>query len=353
MMWPPSQGHLFEKLALNICFIAQVADGIDVAYSFMLHYELADSELGSVRFGISALCEMGLSLRTVMEPSRYPLQLPWLLRTQEALAELDLELLLALVNDRLWTPEFLSPRPSSPLTRIDDEFAMLASINPTIFTSQLEAIHGQMPAALSGPPKVAIRRMLAALHEYWDACFVPHWPRMRAILEADITHRGRVIAQTGMTEMLNNISASMSFTESTINLKLTSVPMDRTVKVDGRGVMLVPTMFTRRASAPVDLKEDPLVLYPARGQGAMWETERVVNPEAVKNVLGHTRASLLTALATPASSTELGIRFGISASAVNQHLRALKDVGLLTSTRYGHSMLYLRSELGDALLGSG
>ena len=92
-------------------------------------------------------------------------------------------------------------------------------------------------------------------------------------------------------------------------------------------------------------------MYPARGQGAMWGAEQVVNPRAVANVLGETRASLLTALVSPASSTELGIRFGVSASAVNQHLRALRDVGLVTSTRYGHSMLYLRSELGSALLG--
>lgn len=62
-------------------------------------------------------------------------------------------------------------------------------------------------------------------------------------------------------------------------------------------------------------------------------------------------AALLTALAEPASSTELGVRFGVTASAVNQHLRALKAGRLVNSTRYGHSVLYLRSELGAALLG--
>ena len=41
---------------------------------------------------------------------------------------------------------------------------------------------------------------------------------------------------------------------------------------------------------------------------------------------------------------------GVTASAVNQHLRVLRDAGLLVSTRYGRSVLYLRSELGSALL---
>ena len=34
----------------------------------------------------------------------------------------------------------------------------------------------------------------------------------------------------------------------------------------------------------------------------------------------------------------------------NQHLRVLRDAGLVTSTRYGRSVLYFRSELGASLL---
>lgn len=318
----------------------------------MLHYDLGDSGLSEIRFGISPLCEMGLSLRAIKEPSRYPLQVPWLSRTLDVRAELDLELLLGLVNDRLWTPDFLNPRPSSPLTRVDDEFAVLEELSARDFTRHLESVHGQLPPALSGSPRTAMRRMVTALREYWELCFAPYWPRMRTILEADITHRGRIMAQSGLAEMLNEISSSLKFDGRSLNLTLASVPAERRVAVDGRGVMLVPTMFTRRASAPVELSEAPMVLYPARGQGALWETEEIVNPQAVADLLGKTRASLLTALVTPASSTELGVRFGVSTSAVNQHLRALLAVGLVTSTRYGHSMLYLRSQLGSALLGA-
>ncbi|SEJ22399.1 Helix-turn-helix domain-containing protein [Arthrobacter sp. yr096] len=323
--------------------------GIDVALCFMLRYELSDADLGGVRFGISPLCELGLSLRAIRDPSRYPLQVPWLRRTEDARSRLNLEGLLALVDERHWTPDFLNPRPSSPLTRIDDEFAALSVIPAEQFHSDLMSVHGVIPAFYAGPARPAIRRMVGVLEDFWDSCFAPHWLRMRTILEADIVYRGRQIAQSGLFTMLNDLSATADFDGHALSIRL-QTPVSRTEQTDGLGLTLVPTMFTRRASAPVSAGMPPMLMYPARGQGAMWETERVANPAAIVAVLGEVRTSLLTALAAPASSTELGVRFGVTTSAVNQHLRVLRDAGLVTSTRYGRSVLYFRSELGSALL---
>lgn len=317
----------------------------------MLRYLLQDADLGGVRFGLSPLCELGLSLRAVREPARYPLQLPWLIRTEEARARLDGGVLMALVNDRLWTPDFLNPRPDSSSVRIEDELDRLRRMPGERFERDLLSIHPRMPDELGGPPREAIGRMVDALQDYWDACFQPWWPRMRTILEADIVYRGRQIAQAGLSEMLNGLSSTVEFDGAVVSIALKS-PEHRTEPTSGLGLTLVPTMFTRRASAPVRAGEPPLLMYPARGQGAMWETEQVENPAAIAELIGTPRAALLVALADPASSTELGIRFGVTASAVNQHLRALRAAGLVTSARYGHSVLYLRSELGQALLGA-
>jgi len=316
----------------------------------MLRYTLAENDLGDIRFGLSPLCEMGLSLRSVREPSRYPLQLPWLRRTEGARSTLDTEVLDALIDDRLWTPDFLNPRPASPLTRMGDELDALRRSSPDRFVRQLVALHGTMPAALAGDPRRALARTADALEAYWHACFEPYWARMRTILEADIVYRGRQVAQVGLAGMLNGISPTIAFSDNVIALTMRQ-PVHSTIEVAGRGVTLVPTMFTSRASAPIDGAELPIVMYPARGQGTMWQTETAPSDAGAIGVLGATRAALLTALAEPASSTELGIRFGVSTSAINQHLRALLVGRLVTSTRYGHSMLYLRSELGSALLG--
>ncbi|ANZ41526.1 hypothetical protein BBK82_41835 [Lentzea guizhouensis] len=58
-------------------------------------------------------------------------------------------------------------------------------------------------------------------------------------------------------------------------------------------------------------------------------------------------------LAEPRSSTDIARLTGVTTSAVNQHLRALRDAGLLTAQRHGRSVLCARSELGDALVSHG
>ena len=321
---------------------------IDVVYRYMLRYVLNEADVASVRFGISPMCELGLSLRAIRDPARFPLQLPWLRRTEQARAELDFAVLDALIDDRLWTPDFVNPRPESPLTRIDDEFAALAELSPRAFVDGLVAVHGRVPEVLAGSPRQGLRRVVRALRELWTATFEPYWPRMRAVLEADVVHRGRQIAQSGLSAMLNGVSSTVDYADGVVAVRLRN-PLERVQAIDGSGLTLVPTMFTRRASAPIG-EGPPMLMYPARGQGALWEAEPVANPAALAGILGETRAALLAALGDPASSTELGVRFGVTTSAVNQHLRALRDAGLLASTRYGRSVLYLRSELGSALL---
>ncbi|MWB99490.1 ArsR/SmtB family transcription factor [Agromyces seonyuensis] len=314
----------------------------------MLTYALSDEAVGAIRFGLSPLTELGLSLRMIRNPARYPLQLGWLRRTETARAGLDHEVLDALIDDRGWTVDFVNPRPRSPLTRIDDELAALAAIDPTEFRRDLVAVHGHVPAVLDGPHEAAVARVVAALGEFWAAAFEPFWPRIRAVLEADIAYRARLVAKTGVAEMLGGLSPRVQYDHGELRIRLTD-PTPRRREVGDEGLALIPTMFTANASAPVG-DGPPLLLYPARGQGALWEAERPLNPGAAAGVLGETRAVLLRALGEPASSTELAVRFDVTTSAVNQHLRALRAAGLLTSSRYGRSILYLRSPLGTALL---
>jgi DNA-binding transcriptional ArsR family regulator len=316
----------------------------------MLRYRLSESDLGEIRFGVSPLCELGLSLRALRDPARYPSQVPWLMRTRDARDRLDLAPLLSLLDERMWTPDFLNPRPDSPLTTIESEMAALARIDPRIFVTSIEKVHGHVPPAFTGPPRRALERTLAALGAYWDGVFAPWWPRMRSVLQADIVHRGRQMAGLGLSAMLGGLSAKVEFDDNVLSVHLAD-RRQRTVDIAGRGLTLVPTMFTRGASVPVDDAEPPMLLYAARGHGMMWATEKPASAAAVAELLGRTRAALLAALAEPASSTELALRFEVTTSAVNQHLRALHAGGLVTSTRYGRSVLYFRSELGEALLG--
>jgi len=318
----------------------------------MIEYELGELDLGEVRFAISPLNELGLALRVFRDPGRYPHHLPWLRMTEAARAGLDTEMLRALTNDQLWTPDFLHPLPTSPLTRFADELAGVAALPPRVVRDRLREVHPELPPVLAGRPDRVLARVVRAVQGFWDACFEPWWPRMRAVLEADVAHRGRVIAQRGLAAMFADLSVRMRLVGNVVQVT-TSSRIGYQRSTTGVGLTLVPSLFSRGGSTPITPEQPPLVMYAARGIGTLWTADRVTGPAALADLLGAPRASLLALLDSPASSTELGVRLGVTTSAVNQHLRALRAAGLLTSARHGRAVLYLRSELGDRLLRGG
>lgn len=316
----------------------------------LIEYELAGMDVADVRFAISPLNELTLSLRTFRDPGRYPVHLPWLERTQAARAALDVPVLRALTNDLLWTPDYLTPRPYTPLTRIEDDLAAVARVDLGRMVADLRAVHPRrLPAPLRGEPADVQARITAALREYWRACFDPWWQRMRAVLQADVVHRGQVMSSYGVGAMFAGLSDRVRLVDGIVRVRLSSNTSFRR-PTTGEGLTLVPTLFTRGATTPISPDEPPMIMYGVRGAGTLWQVEPRRSSAVLGNLLGPVRAGLLTALATPASSTELAGRIGVTTSAVNQHLRALRDGGLLTSARHGRSVLYLRSELGDALV---
>ncbi|MEU7871857.1 helix-turn-helix domain-containing protein [Dactylosporangium sp. NPDC049140] len=318
----------------------------------MIRYELGGPDLGDVRFAVSPLNELVLSLRAWRHPGLFPLHLPWLRDLASVRDQLDDAVLLALTNERGWTPDFLSPRPHSPLTRLDDELARLAGTDPAAVRRDLRAVHGTtpLPPPLRGSGPRVLARIVAALRDYWQRCFAPHWPRMRALLEGDVTYRGRRLAQGGPAAMFAELSGTVRLAGRVVEVRLPNAEV-RYTRVVTDGLTLVPTLWTWNASAPIAPEEPPMILYAARGLATLWQPQTLPAPGAVAELIGATRAGLLQHLETPASSTELASRLGVTPSAVNQHLRALHAGGLLITARHGRSVLYRRSDLGDRLLG--
>ena len=305
----------------------------------VVRYELVGTDLAAVRFAVSPLNELVLSLHVWREPGRYPLHLPWIRDLPRD--RLDTATLLALVNDALWTPDFLTPRPRSPLTRLEDEFAAIAATPPAVVDRDLRVLGND------GPPP-SLPHILDALRGYWDLCFAPHWPRMRALLEGDVTYRGREIAQHGLAAMFAGLAGRVSLIDDVVEVRMVS-DVSYTRPTTG-GLTLVPSMWTSSASVPISPAEPPMIIYLARGLGTLWETQPLPAPGALAELLGATRAGLLTRLGTPASSTELAARLAVTTTAVNQHLRALRAAGLLVSARHGRSVLYRRSPVADQLV---
>jgi DNA-binding transcriptional ArsR family regulator len=310
----------------------------------MIEFVLSDTDLAGVRFAVSPLNELTLSLRVLHDPGRYPLHLSWLRRLLDLRPEPDMTVLRALTNKRGWTPDFLSPRPESPFTRIEDEFARLRTTPAETIQRDMKAIQDTVPAALSDPD-----RIFEALEDYWRRGLADSWDRMRTTLQADIVYRGRLMAQAGLGTMLTDISDRISFDSPIVRVRIDGIESNR-IETKGTGLTLMPTLFVLHTAIPVDPTAPPMLIYAARGVGTVWETRLAPSAAALAGILGQVRADLLTSLAEPQSSTDIARRTNVTTSAVNQHLRALRDAGLLTSYRHSRSVLYVRTELGDALV---
>ncbi|WP_436530922.1 DUF5937 family protein [Actinoplanes sp. HUAS TT8] len=316
----------------------------------VVRYQLVGQDLGGVRFAISPLNELVLSLHAWRDPGRYPWQLPWIREMRRAQDRLAVDLLDELVNDALWTPDFLTPRPWSPLTRLEEELAAVRRTPKEVVDRDLRIVSGagRLPAVLRGDD--VLDRILDALTGYWEVSFAPHWARMRALLEGDVTFRGREIAQHGLARMFAGLAGRVRLTGDTVEAFVRS-GVHYTRPATG-GLTLVPSMWTSGAGVPIRPDEPPMIIYRARGLGTLWEAQPLPAAGALAGLLGAPRAGLLVRLATPASSTELAVRLGVTTTAVNQHLRALRAAGLLVSARHGRSVLYRRSDLADRLVES-
>jgi DNA-binding transcriptional ArsR family regulator len=123
-----------------------------------------------------------------------------------------------------------------------------------------------------------------------------------------------------------------------------------TVTLDERGLVLMPSVFHGpKVAAIVDEPWLPTIAYPARGTAELWRTP-TGSPGALSRLLGRTRANVLTSLDEPLSTTTLAALMELSPAGVSRHLLALRDAGLVATTRHGHEVRYGRTSLGSALL---
>ncbi|MFC4911136.1 ArsR/SmtB family transcription factor [Actinomadura gamaensis] len=319
----------------------------------MFEFRLGVQDLAETSFGMSPLFELVFSVRPRVFPAKHPEHLPWVRETAAAYARLDVELLDVLFAPHGWLPDFLTPRPNGIVTEIADDLAVLRRTPPEVVRRDIALAyrHVPVPPVLSGDPAAVLDRMCAAFEAYWDACIEPYWARMRAVLEADLAHRARRLTFGGAAALFAELDDRITWTEGLVRLAVPSgLAPERVVEVAGRGLVLVPCLFLRGAVSMIDDYEPPLITYPARGRGALWDHAEPEGPGALVELIGAPRARLLVMLAAPSTTTELARRLDVTPGAVSRHLTALHAAGLLNRTRAGRSVLYMRSPLGDQLI---
>jgi DNA-binding transcriptional ArsR family regulator len=235
---------------------------------------------------------------------------------------------------------------------VDDALARVSSTPGSVAITQVRramTLTGQVDddvrdALLTGDVS---QRVALALEHMWHVLVAPDWPVLLAVAERDVLHRGRALSEGGWSGALDGLHPDLSWTGDSLVVRRRPSQM---VTLGGRGLVLVPSVFLHPGlTAYVDPPWQPTLIYPARGSAALWEPIEPT-PGALDRLLGASRAAILVRLGDGASTTQIVHLTGQSLGSVGDHLRVLREAGLVSRTRSGRLVLYRRTAVGDALL---
>jgi DNA-binding transcriptional ArsR family regulator len=323
----------------------------------VIEMAFAAEDLVRTRFAMSPLWEAVASVRTLRDPGAHALHLPWVEMARPVTADLDLAPLEALLAGHGgYTPDFLTPPPGTPLPDLDAELARLRATPPREVRRELTMRfpNRRLPQVLKPlvqDPATELDRLADLIAEYWDRALAPVWPRVKALLDADVLYRARQITDGGAWRLFRGLHRSVTFAGGTLRI---AISYDVKVDLAGRGLLLVPSAFSwPEVFTVTDQPWQPSLVYPPRGVGTLWESGYSPDASAaLAALMGRSRARILSELDRPASTVELARRLGTGPSLISQHLSVLRAAGLVSSHRQGRVVLYDRTAAGRTLLGA-
>ncbi|MGK5629134.1 DUF5937 family protein [Streptomyces sp. URMC 123] len=315
------------------------------------------SDLAQMRFAVSPMWEVGPSFRLLCSGRAHPVHRTWAdqVRPRLAAAGLDRGWLAELIPPEGYVPDFLNPAPAGPAPTLAEELDRIRVAPADRIRRDLDRLRheqgrlGPRARALYAEPEARAVRLVEEIETYWELALAPYWARVRAVLEADVLHRARQVAEHGAGRLFNALHPSVSWDDNALRLARRGHPLSRGTA--GAGLLLIPSAFTGPVPfVRVTPPEPPQLAYPARGTGTLWEPRPVTGANAVAAVLGRSRTLLLAELETPAATTELARRTGLSPARVSQCLTALREAGLVSAHRAGRFVLYARTSVAESLL---
>ncbi|MEU6207918.1 DUF5937 family protein [Micromonospora musae] len=320
----------------------------------------------TLRFGPADLIRCRFALSPVLETIQAirlttPEDVPghhrgFLHSVRRQLAALDLRPVTLLQPRRGYSPDFLSPPPTVPLPRFTDELACIEAtpldrVRQEVARSLRDtrgAARTDVGRRLLADPAEALQLLSGVIRDVWQQVIEPVWPRVRALLDADVAYQSRRMAEGGLARLFAELHPQLRWHDNVLTRERGD---DEHRELTGEGLLLMPSAFKwDQVLVILDEPWQPTVIYPARGLATLWQATGTPELAALARLVGRTRATLLAGLTEPATTTVLAHRHALAAGTVSEHLGVLRDTGLLVGERHRHEVRYRRTSLGDALL---
>jgi DNA-binding transcriptional ArsR family regulator len=319
----------------------------------MIRYRFGKDDLLRTRFAITPVFELIGAVYAIRDPRQYSVHRPWVDWAGPRLGHLDLRLLdVATPAGGPYWPVFCGPPPRVPRAEIDEELRRISATPPERVAAEIARSYpGGVPPAgreFIDDPAGARDRLVEQMRTFWDVALAPWWGVIANVLESEVAWRARRLASVGPQSAFAGLHETVRWQDSTLTVSPTAKAAED-IDLAGRGVLLIPAVFTWPSVWPrTDPPWEPALVYPPPGIADLWTTD---DPPSgtLEALIGRRRARLLLALDRPASTLALAARIGSSGGGASEHLRVLREAGLVTARREGRWVLYSRTALGDGL----
>lgn len=318
----------------------------------MLRIHFTSTDLARVRIakGPDPLWETLLSLHMLQEQESTLVFGEWRRRTRKA-NPAHIRLLLELAPPVGYSPDFLTPGSgdgdletlvdrmlSTPIRTLREDLTHLAKQQaPTPWTRSLA--EGDL---------TALDRLGAAVNTYYATALAPYEAEMRAQLEADRSRRAQSLLAGGVDRLLSSLHPSVRWDPPVLTILQYT---NRDLYLQGRGLVLLPSLFCQVPITLMDDEPTPVLVYSATPSiGWLNPTEQAAAVDPVIALLGPTRAACLLACNRPRTTTELAHDSGISPSAASRQASVLREAGLISTFRHRGTAHHQITALGIAVL---
>ncbi|MGW1208945.1 ArsR/SmtB family transcription factor [Streptomyces sp. NPDC002499] len=199
-------------------------------------------------------------------------------------------------------------------------------------------------------------QVAAALRACHGVTVAPYWSRVRSHLSEVRAAYVGTMADGGVEQLLATLCDPLVRWRPPVLEVLHAHDAD--VHLDGRGLVIAPTMFSPpRAELlypPLDPARAPTLAVPTLGvtsfDTALWEGVGASTVQSLDDLLGRTRAAVLRATVGGCGTTELAHRLNISPASASHHAKVLRNAHLVTTQREGRGVFHTVTSLGFALL---